>query len=56
MHFTKIQQRLNKTVAAKRAALESLQSYHSTVAYALVVEGKKQVERNNDSMVNTTKE
>ena len=44
MYFTNIQQYLSNTVAAKKAALESLPLYHSTVTYASVVKGKQPVE------------
>jgi hypothetical protein len=39
MYFTNIQQHLSKTVAAKRAALESLPLYYTTITYASVAKG-----------------
>ena len=41
MYFTNVQQHLSKTVATKKAALESLLLYHSTVTYTSVVKGKQ---------------
>ena len=41
MHFANAQQHSNKTVAVKRAVLESLPLHYSTVLHASVVKGKK---------------
>jgi len=52
MYFTNIQQHLSKTVAAKKAALESLPLYHSTVTYASVVKGKQPGKQNDNTVSN----
>ena len=48
MHFMNMQQHLNKTVAVKRAALESLSLCHSTVQCTSVV---KEAKTNNKTII-----
>ena len=49
-----IKQKLSKTIAAKRLALESLPLYHSIVTYTLVVKGKDNVNSEEDNVSSMT--